>query len=98
MPNPTVISSSVEKPRQKLYRQYRRLKSWQKLAAARQTNVSYVYDYVVHGIVPANRSIQRKLGIPQPKPVTINQLLNLPIQDMPHQILRLALENREVMA
>jgi hypothetical protein len=30
-----------------------------------------------------------------PKPVTINQLLQLPIQDMPPEILRLALENRE---
>jgi len=97
MTNLTVTSSILEKPRRRLFRQYRHLGSFHKLADARGVNVNYVFEFMVHQVVPANRKIQKALGIHLPKPVTINQLMQLPIQDMPTEILRLAFENREEM-
>jgi hypothetical protein len=97
MSNPTAITSSTEKPRKRLFRHYRRLGSYQRVADARGVNVSYVYDFLVHGIVPVNKQIQVALGIHLHRPVTINQLLQLPIADMPTPILRLAYEHRVEM-
>lgn len=95
MTNPMFDTSSLEKPRRRLIRQYHRLGSYHKLAAARGVNVSYIYEFVKHYAIPENREIQKALGIHLHKPVTINQLLQLPIQDMPTEILRLAFEHRE---
>ena len=95
MTNLNFTSSSLEKPRKRLFRQYRRLGSYQQVANARGVNVRYVYEFLVEGIVPCNKQIQRALGLHLHSPVTINQLLNIPIQDMPVEILRLAMEHRE---
>lgn len=97
MTNPMFDTSSLEKPRKRLIRQYRRLGSFHKVASARGVNVRYVYEFMVHNVIPENRKIQVALGIRLHRPVTINQLLQLPIQDMPTEILRLAYENREEM-
>jgi len=98
MANPMIISSGMEKPRRRLIRQYHRLGSYQRLADARGVNWNYVYNFIVHRKIPVNPKIRKKLGIYfLPKPVTINQLLQLPIQDQPVEILRLALENRTEM-
>jgi hypothetical protein len=98
MTNPTPTSSYLEKPRRRLFSQHRKLGSWWKVAEARGVNRFYVYDFAVNGNVPVNKKIQRALGIPRlPHPITINQLMHLPIQDMPGEILKLALENREEM-
>ena len=37
--------------------------SYEVIATALDVNVSYVYNYVVHGIEPANKTIRKKLGI-----------------------------------
>lgn len=54
---------------------------------------------IIQGYEPKRPYTRTRIGLPEklriPKPVTINQLLQLPIQDMPPEILRLALENRE---
>ena len=97
MTNPIFDTSSHEKPQKRLIRQYRRLGSYQKVADARGVNVKYVYEFVVHNVIPDNRKVRAALGIRFHRPVTINQLLKLPIQDMPPEILRLAFENREEM-
>jgi len=97
MINPTQSSSKFETPRKRLISQKRRFGSWQKLADARKINVSYVYNFAMKGIVPVNKKIQHALGIRPMHPVTINQLLQLHIQDMPSAILRLAFENRQEM-
>jgi hypothetical protein len=94
MANPTLLPSNLEKPRRRLLRQYHRLGSYQKLADARGVNIRYVYEFLVHNAIPADRKIQVALGLYIHRPVTINQLLQLPIQDQPTEILRLALENR----
>jgi hypothetical protein len=97
MVTPIQTSSPLEKARKRLFRQKRQLRSWHKVADARKVNVSYVYEFAEKGIVPTNKKIQRALGIHLPRSVTINQLLQLPIQDMPVEILRLAFENRKEM-
>ena len=97
MTNPMFDTSSLEKPRKRLIRQYRRLGSFHKVASARGVNVRYVYEFMVHNVIPENRKARAALGIRVHRPVTINQLLQLPIQDMPTEILRLAYENREEM-
>lgn len=94
MNNPIFYTSIVEKPRKRLVRQYHRLGSYQKVAEARGVNVRYVYEFMVHREIPASRDIQHALGIRLHHPVTINQIMGLPIQDMPVEILRLAFENR----
>jgi hypothetical protein len=94
MANPTLLPSNLEKPRRRLLRQYRRLGSYQKLADARGVNIRYVYEFLVHNTIPANRQIQVALGLYIHRSVTINQLLQLPIRDQPTEILRLAFENR----
>ena len=54
---------------------------------------------IIQGYEPRRPQTRTRIGLPPkaiiPKPVTINQLLQLPIQDMPTEILRLAFENRE---
>ena len=54
---------------------------------------------IIQGYEPRRKKTRARIGLPEkvriPKPVTINQLLKLPIQDMPPEILRLAFENRE---
>jgi hypothetical protein len=97
MPNPTQHTSNTEKARKRLFRQYRHLGSYQRLADARGVNVKYVYDFLLHDLVPTNKKIRSALGIHFHHPITINQLLQLPIQDMPIEILRLAFENRMEM-
>jgi hypothetical protein len=87
----------MDKPHRRLFRQYRRLGSFQKVADARGVNVYYVYDCLVHNTIPVNKNVQKALGFYMHKPVTINQLMRLPIQDQPTEILRLALENRVEM-
>jgi len=95
MLNPTFIPSVLEKPRKRLIRKYHRFGSYHRLADALGVNVRYVYEFVINGRIPANTRIQRAMGIYLHKPVTINQLLQLPLQDQPPQILRLALQYRE---
>ena len=93
--NPMIDTSRLEKPRRRLIRQYHRLGTYQRVADARGVNIRYVYEFVKYLTIPANKQIQTALGIRLPKPVTINQLMQLPIQDMPTEILRLAFENRK---
>jgi hypothetical protein len=56
---------------------------------------------IVEGYEPKRPCTRTRIGLPPkiriPRPVTINQLMQLPIQDMPDEILRLAFENREEM-
>lgn len=53
------------------------------------------------GYEPKKTETRRRIGLPEKvhaqKPVTPNQLFRLPIQDMPSEILRLALEHRTEM-
>lgn len=91
----TYDTHTWEIARKRLYWKYRKLGSFSKLAKDLQVNVYHVYSYIAHGIVPKNKAIQRSLGIHLRKPVTINQLLQLPIQEMPPEILKLALYYRE---
>jgi hypothetical protein len=53
---------------------------------------------IIQGYEPKRPTTRTRLGLPEkvsiPKPVTINQLLQLPLQDQPVEILRLAVENR----
>lgn len=87
-------------PRRRLLDEYRRLQAsgkkggWRKLAARRKLNVRYVYRFAVHGKIPMNKTIQKKLGM---RP-SINEMFNLPIQSMPPEILHYALEHREEMS
>ena len=37
--------------------------SYEVIATALDVNVSYVYNYVAHGIEPANKDVRKKLGI-----------------------------------
>jgi hypothetical protein len=97
MINPIVIPPWLEKPVKRLYRQKKKLGSWHMVALARNVNDFYIHELIQHGIIPTNPKIQRALGIRPPKRVTINQLMQLPIQDMPKEILRLAFINREEM-
>jgi hypothetical protein len=54
------------------------------------------------GYEPKKPDTRSRCGLPVkitlPHPVTINQLLKLPISDMPPEILRLAFDNREEMS
>ena len=54
---------------------------------------------IIEGYEPRRSCTRTRIGLPAkiriPKPVTINQLLRLPLQDQPPQILRLALQYRE---
>jgi hypothetical protein len=85
-------------PRKRLFWHYHRLGSWQKVADSRGVNVAYVYKYAVKGLEPVNPEICKRLGIPRKRRgVTINQLLQLNIQDMPTPILKWALEHRQEM-
>ena len=95
MVNPMFVSSVLEKPRKRLIRKYHRFGSYHRLADALGVNVRYVYEFMTNGRIPANTRIQRAMGIYLHKPVTINQLMQLPLQDQPPQILRLALQYRE---
>jgi hypothetical protein len=81
--------------RRRLQEEYLVEKSWRKVADNHRVNFYYVYRYVVYGRIPLNATIRRRLGIK--RTVTINQLLRLRIQDMPPEILKLAIENREVI-
>ena len=77
--------------RKRLLEEHELSQSWRQVAKDRDIpNVLYVWYFAMQGKVPQNKRIARKLGIG----VTINQLLQLPIQDMPPEILRLAFENR----
>jgi hypothetical protein len=98
MKKPMFDTSRMEKPRRRLIRQYRKLGSYQRLADARGVNVYYVYEFLVHNVIPVNRKIRAALGLHPHRSVTINQLMELPIQDMPTAVLRLALEYREVLS
>jgi hypothetical protein len=96
MQNTIVISSEYKTPRRRLFTKYRRLHSWRKVAEEIGVNVYYVHSFVIKGQIPANPKIRKALGIhAQRKPVTINQLLRLPISEMPPEVLRWAFENRE---
>jgi len=56
---------------------------------------------IIQGYEPRRACTRTRLGLPArihlPRPVTINQLMQLPIQDMPGPVLRLALEFRKEM-
>jgi hypothetical protein len=92
-----VIPSTLEKPRRRLIRAYHRLGNYQAVADLYGVNVKFIHEFLVKGIIPNSKRIRRVLGLKLHQPVTINQLLQLPIQDMPTEILRLALENRVEM-
>ena len=49
--------------REHLRSRYSALGGWDALADELGINVSYVYDYVEHGIIPRSREIQKVLGI-----------------------------------
>jgi hypothetical protein len=54
---------------------------------------------IIEGYEPKRPVTRVRIGLPArvhlPRPITINQLMQLPIQDQPPQILRLAFEHRE---
>jgi hypothetical protein len=59
---------------------------------------------ILHNVFPKNQAKREALGLSPicvtcyrriPRPITINKLLHLPIQDMPAEILKLALHYRE---
>ena len=56
---------------------------------------------IIDGYEPRRPRTRTRIGLPAririPKPITINQLMQLPIQDQPTPILRLAFELREEM-
>lgn len=83
----------INPARKRLLDEHDELRSWHRVADAHRVNVRYVYGYAVHNRIPHNRDIRRRLGIK--RTYTINQMLSLPIQDMPPEILRWAFENRE---
>ena len=95
MRNPVNTTSNPIKARRMLKKQYRQLGSYAALSRAREISVSHVYRFLVYGKLPVSRKLQLKLGLRAHHPVTINQLLKLPIQEQPVEILRLAFENRE---
>jgi hypothetical protein len=84
-------------PRRRLLDEYSLLQvsgkkgGWRKLAARRRINVKYVYNFAIHGRLPTNKSLRKKLGM---RP-SINDMFRLPIQAMPPEILAYALEHRE---
>lgn len=104
MTNPTPSSSVLEKPRRRLLRKYRHFGTWRKVAdlvsdrAGFPVNVRYPYEFVIKGIVPGNKQIQKALGIPQRHTLTVAEvnkhLAEDSIQDMPASILKYALLNR----
>lgn len=89
-------SSMPEAPRRRLYRQYRKLGSFRAVATLHNVNVRYVYDYIRFGTIPKNKYARHALGIPRAygHPVSVNELLQKPIQEQPPEVLRLALEYR----
>jgi hypothetical protein len=57
---------------------------------------------LLDGYEPKTEATRMRIGLPAklprpPRPVTINQLMQLPVTEMPVEILKLALANREVM-
>jgi hypothetical protein len=56
---------------------------------------------IAEGYEPMRPETRARCGLPAkvtpPHPVTINQLLKLPVSEMPTEILKLAFENREEM-
>lgn len=81
--------------RKRLLEAHSEIHSWHRLARGLRLNVRYVYDFAVHGRLPRNTAIRRKLLGRR----TINEHLSQDrIQDMPAPLLRWALENREEMA
>ena len=95
MANPIITSSKLEKPRQRLFRKYRHLRSWHKLADILGVNVAYVYEYAVHGKEPGNPEIRKALGIRYHRRTINDHLAHDDLQDMPLPLLTWAFENRE---
>jgi hypothetical protein len=56
---------------------------------------------IAEGYEPKKAETRARCGLPEkislPHPVTINQLMKLPISEMPPEILKLAFEHREEM-
>jgi len=93
MQKTTVDTSTLEKPRIRLFWEYRCFLSWHQVANRRGVNVAYVYNYARHGIVPANPEIRHALGIPRSRKRTLGTIdrdMQLPISDMPADSLRAA--------
>ena len=96
MPKTSVYDLDIEAlnpSRRRLYEEHTKLRSWLKVAQKRRVNFRYVYEYAINNKVPRNYIIWQRLGIK--RTVTINQLLKLPLQEMPTDILRLAFLKRE---
>lgn len=99
--HPAPIANDLEpiSPRRRLLDEYSAIKAsgqkggWRAIANRRRVNVRYVYNLAVHGKIPQNKSIRKRLGF---RP-TLNDQFRKPIQDMPPEILRFALEYREEM-
>jgi hypothetical protein len=84
---------TIAKARRTLKREYRRLGTWRRLAdELKIKNVSYVYKFTIYGIIPANKNVQRLLGLARiPRGLAaIDRDMKLPIQDMPADSLRAA--------
>jgi hypothetical protein len=63
--------------------------------------VRYPWEFVVKGIIPANKQIRRALGIPNHHVMTVaeinSHLAHDNLQDIPIRLLAWAFENREEM-
>jgi hypothetical protein len=69
--------------------------SWHRVALKRKVNWKYVFNYAIHGKVPKNKVVCKRLGI---KPtVSLNKFLQKPISEMPTFVLSWAFEHRETM-
>ena len=87
--DPTLIPA-----RRRLLDAHQGIQSWRKVARALNLNVRYVYNFAVHGRLPLNAAIRRKLLGRK----TINEHLSTDrIQDMPAPLLAWALVNRTEM-
>jgi hypothetical protein len=101
-------STFAEKSRKRLKRKYHHFGTWRKVAevlseeAGFPINVFYPWEFVVKGVIPANKLIQKAFGIPKYHLLTMSEvnahLAHDAIQDMPIRILAWALKNREPMA
>ena len=80
--------------RKRLLEAHYELRSWHKVAKVLRINVRYVYNFALHGYLPANPKVRRKLLGKK----TINEHLSSdPISEMPTPLLGWALENRVEM-
>ena len=91
-----ILPPPLHPARKALLDEHRETGSWHRVADAHRVNVRYVFGFAKTGKIPENKLICKRMGIK--KTVTINQLLQRSVNDMPMEILKLAFEHRTEMA